>query len=106
MPQESEHVVNKHVTDAFAQSSLERWLHQRGIRSLVFVGVSTNMSVEASVRSAGCLGFDCRIVADACYTYDRPDLDGRQRSAEDLHRVALANLQDEYAQVCQSTDLL
>lgn len=106
MPQESEHVVDKHVTDAFAQSSLERWLHQRGIRSLVFVGVSTNVSVEASVRSAGCLGFDCKIVADACYTYDRPDLDGRQRSADDLHRVALANLQGEYAQVCQSSDLL
>jgi len=106
MPMDTEHVVDKHVTDAFAQSSLERWLHQRGIRSLVFVGVSTNMSVEASVRSAGCIGFDCKVVADACYTYDRPDLDGRQRSADDLHRVALANLQGEYAQVCQSSELL
>ena len=106
MPLEAEHVVDKHVTDAFSQSALERWLHQRGIRSLVFVGVSTNMSVEASVRSAACLGFDCKVVADACYTYDRPDLDGRQRSADDLHRVALANLQGEYAQVCQSSDLL
>lgn len=106
MPQESEHVVDKHVTDTFAQSSLERWLHQRDIRTLVFVGLSTNMSVEASVRSAGCLEFDCTVVADACYTYDRPDLDGRQRTADDLHRVALANLQGEYAQVCQSSDLL
>lgn len=106
MPMDTEHVVDKHVTDAFAQNSLERWLHQRGIRSLVFVGVSTNMSVEASVRSAGCIGFDCKVVADACYTYDRPDLDGRQRSADDLHRVALANLQGEYAQVCQSSELL
>lgn len=105
-PLETEHVVNKHVTDAFAQSSLERWLHQRGIRSLVFVGVSTQMSVEASVRTAGCLGFRCTVVADACYTYDRPDLDGRPRSADDLHRVALANLQGEYAQVCLSRDLM
>lgn len=106
MPHEAEHVVDKHVTDAFAQSSLERWLHQRGIRSLVFVGVSTNMSIEASVRSAGCLGFHCRVAADACYTYDRPDLDGRHRSADDLHRVALANLQGEYAQICLSAELL
>ncbi len=106
VPLEDEHVVDKHVTDAFAHSSLERWLHQRGIRSLVFAGVSTNMSVEASVRSAGCLGFDCKVVADACYTYDRPDLDGRPRSAEDLHRVALANLQGEYAQICMSAEFL
>lgn len=105
-PLDAEHVVDKHITDAFAQSALERWLHQRGIRALVFVGVSTNMSVEATVRSAACLGFDCKVVADACYTYDRPDLDGRLRSAEDLHRVALANLHGEYAQVCLTADLL
>ena len=105
-PRPSEHVVDKHITDAFAQSGLERWLHQRGIRSLVFVGVSTNMSVEASVRSAACLGFECKVVADACYTYDRPDLDGRPRSADDIHRVALANMSGEYAQVVLSAHLL
>ncbi len=105
-PLPHEHVVDKHVTDAFVHSGLERWLHQRGIRSLVFCGVSTTMSVEATVRTAGCLGFDCRVVADACYCYDRPDLDGRPRSAEDLQRVALANLQGEYAQVCKAEDLL
>jgi nicotinamidase-related amidase len=106
VPQASEHVVDKHVTDAFAHSGLERWLHQRGIRSLVFTGVSTNMSVEASVRSAACLGLQCTVVADACYTFDRPDLDGTPRSAEDIHRVSLANLQGEYAQILQTADLL
>lgn len=105
-PREHEHVVDKHVTDAFAQSGLERWLHQRGIRSLVFVGVSTNMSVEASVRSAACLGFDCMVVADACYTYDRPDIDGKLRGAEDIHRVALANMSGEYARVMPVAELL
>ena len=64
------------------------------------------MSVEATVRTAGCLGFDCRVVADASYCFERPDLDGRPRSAEDLHRVALANLQGEYAQVSHAEELL
>lgn len=105
-PLPTEHVVDKHVTDAFAHSGLERWLHQRGWRTLVFAGVSTNMSVEASVRSAGCLGFDCTVVADACYTYDRPDLDGTPRSAEDIHRVALANLSGEYARVMVAAEVL
>ena len=98
--------MDKHVTDAFAHSGLERWLHQRGIRSLVFTGVSTNMSVEASVRSAACLGFQCTVVADACYTFDRPDLDGTPRSAEDIHRVSLANLHGEYARIVQTVDLV
>lgn len=105
-PRVHEHVVDKHVTDAFAQSGLERWLHQRGIRSLVFAGVSTNMSVEASVRSAACLGFDCMVVADACFTYDRPDIDGKLRAAEDIHRVALANMSGEYARVLPVAELL
>lgn len=105
-PRGREHVVDKHVTDAFAQSGLERWLHQRGIDSLVFVGVSTNMSVEASVRSAACLGFRCTVVSDACFTFDRPDLDGAPRSADDLHKVSLANLAGEYAQVVRSQDVL
>lgn len=105
-PLASEHVVDKHVTDAFAHSGLERWLHQRGWRTLVFTGVSTNMSVEASVRSAACQGFDCTVVADACYTYDRPDLDGTPRSAEDIHRVALANLAGEYARVVRTGEIL
>lgn len=105
-PLPTEHVVDKHVTDAFAHRGLERWLHQRGLRALVFVGVSTQMSVEASVRSAGCLGFDCTVVADACYTYDRPDLDGTPRSAEDIHRVALANLSGEYARVRLTAEVL
>jgi nicotinamidase-related amidase len=105
-PLASEHVVDKHVTDAFAHSGLERWLHQRGIRTLVFVGVSTNMSVEATVRSASCLGFDCKVVADACYTFDRADLDGVPRTAEDIHRVALANLSGEYAQIVQACEML
>lgn len=105
-PRSGEHVVDKHVTDAFAQSELERWLHQRSISALVFVGVSTNMSVEASVRSAACLGFSCTVVADACFTFARPDLDGAPRSAEDLHRVSLANLSGEYARVVQSEQAL
>ncbi len=48
LPLDSEHVIEKNVTDAFANSSLERWLHVRGIKDLVIVGVSTNMSVEAT----------------------------------------------------------
>lgn len=106
MPQAGEHVVDKHVTDAFSQSGLERWVHQRGIRSLVFAGVSTNMSVEASVRSAACLGFECWVAADACYTYDRPDMDGTPRTAQDIHQVALANMSGEYAQVLTTAALV
>jgi nicotinamidase-related amidase len=101
-PQPREHVVEKNVPDAFINSGLERWLRVRGIESLVIVGVSTNNSVEGTARSAGNLGFSTFVVADGCFTFAMVDYHGIQRSAEEVHGMALANLQGEYAQVVGS----
>lgn len=106
LPLDSEHVVEKNVTDAFANSGLERWLHVRGIKELVIVGVSTNNSVEATARSAGCLGFQTSVVSDATFTFDAPDLSGAIRTAEDIHLMSLSNLNDEYARILESSELL
>lgn len=106
MPLASEHVVEKNVTDAFTNSGLERWLHVRGIKELVIVGVSTNNSVEATARSAGCLGFQTSVVSDATFTFDAPDLSGAIRTAEDIHLMSLSNLKGEYARILESSELL
>lgn len=106
MPLSSEHVVEKNVTDAFVNTGLERWLHVRGIKDLVIVGVSTNMSVEATARSAGNLGFVTTVVADACFCFDRLDLHGKPQTAEEVHVHALTNLQGEYATVMDVASLL
>ena len=99
VPLAHEHVVEKNVPDAFINTGLERWLHARGIRDVVIAGVSTNNSVEATARTAGNLGFAAVVVADACFTFDKEDFGGTLRSAEDVHRMALANLHGEYAEV-------
>jgi nicotinamidase-related amidase len=105
-PLDHEHVVEKNVPDAFINSSLERWLRVRGIGAVVICGVSTNNSVEATARSAGNLGFETRVVADACFTFDKRDFNGVQRSADEVHAMSLANLQGEYAQVLDTNSLL
>lgn len=101
-PLPQEHVVEKNVPDAFINSALERWLRVRDLDSLVIVGVSTNNSVEATARTAGNLGFTTYVIADGCFTFAKTDYHGVLRSAEDVHAMALANLQDEYAQVIES----
>ncbi|BBB63630.1 cysteine hydrolase [Undibacterium sp. KW1] len=106
LPLANEHVVEKNVTDAFVNTGLERWLHVRGIKELVIVGVSTNMSVEATVRSAGNLGFNTTVVADACFSFDRLDFLGKPQTAEEVHINALSNLQGEYATVLNTAVLL
>jgi nicotinamidase-related amidase len=105
-PLSSEHVVEKNVPDAFANTGLERWLHARGVESVVVVGVSTNNSVEATARSAGNLGFKTYVVADATFTFAKVDYSGVLRSAEDVHAMSLANLEGEYANIVNTSELL
>jgi nicotinamidase-related amidase len=106
LPLPHEHVVEKNVPDAFIHTGLERWLHARGIRHLVIAGVSTNNSVEASARTAGNLGFETVVVADACFAFDKQDFGGTWRSAEEVHLMALANLHGEYAQVLSTEEVI
>ncbi|MES2949332.1 MAG: cysteine hydrolase family protein [Pseudomonadota bacterium] len=105
-PEPHEHVVEKNVTDAFASSGLERWLHVRGIRNLVVAGVSTNFSVEATARSAGNLGFNTVVVSDATFTFAMQDINGKTRTAEDVHTMSLSNLSGEYATIRSTAQLL
>jgi len=106
IPLAHEHVVEKNVPDAFVNTGLERWLHARGIRRLVIAGVSTNNSVEATARTAGNLGFETVVVADACFTFEKQDFGGTWRSAEEVHLMALANLHGEYATVYTTDEVL
>lgn len=105
-PLAHEHVVEKNVPDCFVNSGLERWLRVRGIAAVVLAGVSTNNSVEASARSAGNLGFATTVAADACYAYAKTDYAGAPRSADDVHYMALSNLDGEYATIVDTASLL
>lgn len=98
-PLPGEHVVEKNVPDGFVNSGLERWLRVRGITRLLVAGVSTNNSVEASVRSAGNLGFDTEVLADATFAFARTDYAGVARTADEVHAMSLANLNGEYATI-------
>jgi nicotinamidase-related amidase len=105
-PLQTEVVVPKRTNSAFIGTDLERRLRQAGHTSLVVVGVITNNSVEATVRMAGNLGFEVYLVADACFTFGRQDWEGRQRSADEVHAMSLANLEGEYCTVVTSAAVL
>jgi nicotinamidase-related amidase len=105
-PLDTEHVVEKNVPCAFANSGLERWLRARGVTALVIVGVSTNNSVEATARSAGNLGFRTRVVLDATFAFDKADFEGTHRTAAEVHAMSLANLDGEYAQIMSTEQVL
>lgn len=105
-PLDSEHVVEKNVPDAFINTGLERWLRVRDIHELIIVGVSTNNSVEATVRTAGNLGFKTNVLSDACFAFDKIDYAGVHRTAEEVHAMSLANLNGEYAYIIDTEKCL
>jgi nicotinamidase-related amidase len=105
-PLPGEHVVEKNVPDGFIHTGLERWLRVRGVDQLVVVGVSTNNSVESTVRTAGNLGFNTLVVADATFAFEKTDYAGVHRSADEVHAMSLANLNREYATITDTRSLL
>jgi nicotinamidase-related amidase len=98
-----EAIIPKTTNSAFIGTQLEKQLRAAAIDTLVVAGVSTNNSVETTVRMAGNLGFDTYLIADACFTFARLDFAGRFRSADEVHAMSLANLDVEYCTVI-STD--
>jgi nicotinamidase-related amidase len=105
-PLAGETIVPKRTNSAFIGTDLERSLRAAGIDTLVITGVSTNNSVEATVRMAGNLGFCAYVVDDACFTFARPDYQGRMRSADEVHSMSLANLDGEYCKVVNTSNVL
>jgi len=105
-PLAGETIVAKQTNSAFIGTGFEDLLRRAGHTVLVIAGVITNNSVEATVRMAGNLGFETYLVEDACFTFARPDWEGRLRTAEEVHAMSLANLSGEYCEVIRTGEAL
>jgi hypothetical protein len=55
---------------------------------------------------AGNLGFDTYLVANGSFTYGSKDWNGVARTADEVHAMALANMNGEYCNVVSTADLL
>lgn len=101
-PLEGETIIAKRTNSAFIGTALEATLRSQHCGALIIAGVSTNNSVEATVRMAGNLGFNTFLVEDGCFTFGRKDWSGVHRSAQEVHDMSLANLHSEYCTVVQT----
>lgn len=65
-PRPGEIVVDKPGYSAFHATDLERILTARSVRRLIFAGVTTDVCVHSTLRSAVDRGYECVLVEDAC----------------------------------------
>ena len=98
-PLSNEKVITKEEVNCFNGTDLYDYLKKEQITRLVIIGMQTHMCLEAAVRAAYDLGFECVVVEDACATKDLRFGDKIAR-AEDVHLSTLATIQNGgYGQV-------
>ncbi len=105
-PIHGEIVITKHVNSAFIGTDLESRLRNMGDPSVYYVGLVTDHCVSTTVRMSGNLGFKSYVIEDACATFDRKAPNGRVIPAEEVHNINLASLDQEFAEVIESKDLI
>ena len=105
-PQGNEPVIQKSVNSAFVGTDLEARLRAAGIKSVVVVGLTTPHCVSTTARTASDLGFRTIVVADATASHDRTGYDGTYYPAETVHVLSLVSLQDEFATIVTTDQVL
>jgi nicotinamidase-related amidase len=63
-PAEGDIVVDKPGKGAFHATDLDLLLWTRGIARLIFTGITTDVSVQATIREAGDRGYECLLLED------------------------------------------
>ncbi|WP_420401156.1 cysteine hydrolase family protein [Flagellimonas sp.] len=105
-PRQGEPIFQKTVNSAFIGTDLESQLKAQNISDLVIVGLTTEHCVSTSTRMAANLGFNTTLISDATAAFNKIGIDGEKYSADLAHKIALANLKDEFASIQDTQSLL
>jgi nicotinamidase-related amidase len=94
-PKPGELVLNKTTMGAFNSTNFDSLLWSKGIKYLLFTGVSTNMCVETTARDGADRGFCCVMIEDGCGA-----------SAQSYHDAALITFRRLFGKVQTSQEVI
>ncbi len=104
-PLDNEVVLTKKVNSAFIGTKLDKILYNMNIKTLVFVGMTTNHCISSTVRMSGNLGFETYLISDSTACYDTMGMDGKMIDCNIIYESSLANLSKEFATIINSNKL-
>jgi nicotinamidase-related amidase len=85
-PQEGDLVLDKTSPNLFLGTRFETFMRLRGVRTLIFTGISTEVGIETSARDASARGFFPVVVRDGVSSMDQ---EAHERSLIYLSRAAV-----------------
>jgi nicotinamidase-related amidase len=83
-PRAGEPVVAKPGKSGFIGTDLDHLLRRRGIRNLIFAGITTDGAVQCTLRDANDRGYECLLLEDATAS------DVPAHHADQVHTLSLA----------------
>jgi len=105
-PIQGEPVIIKEVNSAFIGTDLKERLDEKGISTLIIIGLTTNHCVSTTTRMAGNYGYETILISDATATFDSLGIHGEKYSSEIIHLTTLASLKDEFAEIMNTEQLI
>ena len=85
-------LLDKAAASIFIGTNFETMMRNRGITTLLFTGIATELGIESSARDASNRGFYPVVVSDCVSSMDR---DGHERSLKNLEKIAVVRSSKE-----------
>ncbi|WP_420472783.1 cysteine hydrolase family protein [Noviherbaspirillum sp. ST9] len=99
LPAQHHTVVQKTTASSFASTDLHKQLQERDIKTLIISGLMTHMCVSTAARDARPLGYQVIVAGDASATRSIDAWNGGVVGHAELHRAALTEVSDSFADV-------
>lgn len=88
VPLDDDIVFNKHTTSIFIGTHFERMMVQRGIRTILFTGISTEIGIASSARDSANRDFYTIVVGDCVSSQDQ---EAHEMTLKLLERVCIVS---------------
>ena len=91
-------LIEKNLPGSFTGTELEKWLKDRGVKSVAICGYMTQMCCDTTARQAFHLGFQVDFLSDATGTLSVQNSAGAISDC-DLHRAVMVTMAMKFARV-------